>query len=56
MELAKIKLKKDCCTGEICVKALDYVNFSVEEGKFVAVAGLLGCGKKTLLNVLRGIG
>lgn len=55
MELVKIKLKKDCCSGEICVKILEQVNFSVEEGKFVAVAGLLDCGKKTLLNVLSEI-
>ena len=32
--------------------ALDNINFSVEEGDFVAVMGPSGCGKTTLLNVI----
>ncbi len=32
--------------------ALNNINFSVEEGDFVAVMGPSGCGKTTLLNVI----
>ena len=53
MELVKTSnLKKYYRTGEICIKALDHVNLSVEEGEFIAVVGPSGCGKTTLLNML----
>ena len=48
-------LKKYYRTGEVCVKALDHVNLSVEEGEFIAVVGQSGCGKTTLLNMLGGL-
>ena len=54
--MRNIKLKKYCCTGDICVKVLDYINLLIEEGEFVAVIGLLGCGRITLLNILGRIG
>lgn len=56
MELVKTSdLKKYYRNGEICVKALDHVNLSVEEGEFIAVVGPSGCGKTTLLNMLGGL-
>lgn len=37
------------------LKALDGVNFSLEEGKFVVILGPSGAGKSTLLNLLGGL-
>ena len=35
--------------------ALDHVNLSLEEGKFIVVLGPSGAGKSTLLNMLGGL-
>ncbi len=48
-------LKKYYGSGESLVKALDDINVSVENGKFVAVIGTSGSGKSTLLNLLGGL-
>lgn len=37
------------------LKALDSVNLSLEEGKFVVILGPSGAGKSTLLNLLGGL-
>ncbi|MBQ1320378.1 MAG: ABC transporter ATP-binding protein [Solobacterium sp.] len=41
--------------GEVDIKALDGVNFSVEKGEFVVIAGASGAGKSTILNILGGM-
>lgn len=42
-------------SGDHELKALDGVNFSLDEGKFVVVLGPSGAGKSTLLNLLGGL-
>lgn len=42
-------------SGDHEQKALDAVNFTLEEGKFVVILGPSGAGKSTLLNLLGGL-
>ena len=42
-------------SGEHDLKALDNVNMSLDEGKFVVILGPSGAGKSTLLNLLGGL-
>lgn len=42
-------------SGDHELKALDDVNLSLEEGKFVVILGPSGAGKSTLLNLLGGL-
>lgn len=41
--------------GEVQIKALDDVSFSVDKGEFVVVLGNSGAGKTTILNILGGM-
>lgn len=48
-------VKKKYKMGEVEISALDGVNFSVNKGEFVIVAGASGAGKSTILNILGGM-
>ncbi|MDD6848296.1 MAG: ABC transporter ATP-binding protein [Oscillospiraceae bacterium] len=41
--------------GEVTIKAVDDISFSIEEGEFAIVVGTSGAGKTTLLNILGGM-
>jgi NitT/TauT family transport system ATP-binding protein len=47
-------LRKVYDTPERRVHALENVNLDVEDGEFLCLVGLSGCGKTTLLNILAG--
>jgi putative ABC transport system ATP-binding protein len=56
MEILEVKnLSKVYGKGNMQVKALDSVSFSVEKGEFVAFVGASGSGKSTLLHILGGV-
>ncbi|MGZ9583888.1 ABC transporter ATP-binding protein [Paenibacillus marinisediminis] len=41
--------------GEVKIEALSGVNFTIDKGEFVIVAGASGAGKSTILNILGGM-
>ena len=43
---------KQFIMGDTIMQALDHVNFSVEEGDFIAIMGPSGSGKSTMMNIL----
>ncbi|WP_405305793.1 ABC transporter ATP-binding protein [Methanobrevibacter sp.] len=42
-------------SGDHILKAMDNVNFTIDEGEFVVILGPSGAGKSTLLNLLGGL-
>lgn len=56
MEILRTEnLKKYYDQNMVCVKALDGVSLSVEQGEFVAIVETSGSGKSTLLHMLGGL-
>ena len=48
-------VKKIYKMGEVSIEALSGVDFTVNKGEFVVVAGASGAGKSTILNILGGM-
>lgn len=48
-------VKKIYKMGEVNIQALSGVDFTVNKGEFVVVAGASGAGKSTILNILGGM-
>ena len=48
-------VKKIYKMGEVSIEALAGVNFSIDKGEFVVIAGASGAGKSTILNILGGM-
>jgi len=53
--LELIDVVKEYHTGEVIVRAVDGVNFTVEEGRLAIIVGPSGAGKSTILNILGGM-
>lgn len=47
-------VNKEYKSGDHILKAMDNVNFTIDEGEFVIILGPSGAGKSTLLNLLGG--
>ena len=48
-------IRKTYKMGEVEIKAVDGISFSVEQGEFVVIVGPSGAGKTTVLNILGGM-
>ena len=49
------KVSKIYGSGEVQIKAVDEIEFSIEKGEFVIIVGPSGAGKTTVLNILGGM-
>lgn len=48
-------VRKSYTMGEVVIKAVDDVSFSIDKGEFVIILGASGAGKSTILNLLGGM-
>ena len=48
-------VEKSYDMGEIVIKAVDNVSFSIDKGEFIVILGASGAGKSTILNLLGGM-
>lgn len=56
MEILKVEnLTKTYSNGDVPIKAVDNISFSVQKGDFVAIVGASGSGKSTLLHLIGGV-
>lgn len=55
LEVSNLKKIYTTRFGGNQVQALKNINFSVEEGEYVAIMGESGSGKTTLLNILAAL-
>lgn len=46
---------KEYKMGEVCIRATDGIDFTIEKGEFVVIVGPSGAGKTTVLNILGGM-
>ena len=53
--LKLVDIKKDYLTGDNAVHALKGVRLEFRESEFVAIEGVSGCGKSSLLNIIGGL-
>ena len=42
-------------TGEVSIRAVDHISFTIKKGEFVVIVGPSGAGKTTVLNMLGGM-
>ena len=56
MKILEIRnLSKTYHTKTSEIKALEDINFDVNEGEFISIVGPSGCGKSTLLSIIGGL-
>lgn len=48
-------VRKSYAMGEVVIKAVDDISFSIDKGEFVIILGASGAGKSTILNLLGGM-
>lgn len=48
-------VKKTYSMGEVTIKAVDDVSFSIDKGEVVIILGASGAGKSTILNLIGGM-
>lgn len=49
------EVRKIYQSGQVVTKAVDGIDFTIDEGEFVVIIGASGAGKTTILNILGGM-